>query len=89
MSEVAAFNEYYGHARGCTTCSAGKTDHLCADGRQLWKAWRDAADADQVEQKREEKKRAREDRGRTRSPAPPRKVVHAGGRPRPPVEAVR
>jgi hypothetical protein len=85
MSEVAAFNEYYGHARGCTTCSAGKTDHLCADGRQLHKAWRDAADADQVEQKRERQKREREDRERQRPPAP-RKVVRAGGRPLPPLE---
>ncbi len=88
MSEVGAFNEYYEHTRGCGKCRPSKAD-LCEQGRQLWHAWQTAELAEKAEEKRKDREQQREVRERQRPPAPPRKVIRAGGRPLPPLEVVK
>ncbi len=58
MSEAASFEAFYSHTGGCRTCRP-TSGVLCDEGQQLHNAWRQAADADQAEQKREPDNRRR------------------------------
>jgi hypothetical protein len=87
MSEVTAFNEYYEHTRGCGKCRPSSS-YLCEQGQPLHDAWWLAQLAEKGEEKRTDRQQQHQARERQRPPAPPRKVVRAGGRPRPPLEVV-
>jgi hypothetical protein len=59
MTELSTFEAFRLHAAGCRSCRLG-SGVACDEGQLLHKAWRDAAEADQREQKQERMRRERD-----------------------------